>query len=181
MTSPASPSAASRLCAACGMCCNGVMFHTVRLLPGDSAKELSALGLKLKRKKGRNCIQQPCPAFRGSHCSIYAARPERCRLFECRQLKRVAAGEITETMAMERIGEAQRRVREVNELLEQAGGTNVKRPLLKRCEKVMAEPASDRVGIELQSRLTASMRELDTLLDREFRIHPVAADGEPIV
>lgn len=175
------PSAASRLCGACGLCCNGVMFHTVKLQPGDSAKKLAALGLKLKRKKRHDYILQPCPAYREARCSIYAARPERCRLFECRQLKRVAAGEITETMAMERIGEAQRRVREVNELLEQAGGTNVKRPLSKRCEKVMAEPASDRGGIELQSRLTASMRELDTLLDREFRIHPVAADGEPIV
>ena len=163
------------------MCCNGVMFHTVRVLPGDSAKELAALGLKLKRKKGSSYIQQPCPAFRGTHCSIYAARPERCRVFECRQLQRVAAGEITEAMAMERIGEAHRRVAEVNEMLERAGGTNVKRPLSKRCEKVMAEPLSDEAGMALQSRLTASMRELDALLDREFRLHPAGADDEPMV
>ena len=33
----ADSSAASRLCTACGMCCNGVMFHTVRLQPRDLA------------------------------------------------------------------------------------------------------------------------------------------------
>src|ERR1700761_8357592 len=97
-------SAASRLCAACGMCCNGTMFHTVLLQPSDSARALAALGLKLKRRKnGKNYLLQPCPAFRGSHCSIYAARPERCRLFECRQLRQVAAGEISEATALETI------------------------------------------------------------------------------
>ena len=95
--------AASRLCTECGLCCNGVMFHTVKLQPADSAKELAALGLKLKRKKGNHYILQPCPAFCGSHCSIYESRPERCRLFECRQLKSVAAGEITEDAALDRI------------------------------------------------------------------------------
>jgi len=161
------------------------MFHTVRLQPGDSAKELSALGLKLKRKKGANYILQPCPAFRGSHCSIYAARPERCRRFECRQLQRVSEGEITEVVALERIREAQQRVAEVVDLLERAGGTNTKRPLSKRCEKVMAEPldaSSDPATVELRSQLTRAMGELDGLLDREFRLRPistVSADAEP--
>ena len=85
---PESPSAAARLCSQCGMCCNGVMFHRVRLQPADSPKELAALGLKLKRKRGQHYLLQPCPAFQGTHCSIYASRPERCRLFECRQLQR---------------------------------------------------------------------------------------------
>ena len=127
--------AASRLCAECGLCCNGVMFHTVKLQPADSAKDLAALGLKLKRKKGASYLRQPCPAFRGSHCAIYASRPERCRLFECRQLKRVAAGEITEAAALERIRDVQRRVEELEELLEKAGPTNRKRALSKRDRK----------------------------------------------
>jgi len=167
---------ASRLCAACGMCCNGVMFHTVRLQPSDSAKDLAALGLKLKRKKGENYILQPCPAFRESHCSIYAARPQRCRLFECRQLKRVSAEECTEATALERIREARRRVAEIADLLERAGGASVKKPLSKRCEKVTAEPldsSSDPVAVELRSQLTRAMRELDTFLDEEFRLPPI--------
>ena len=114
------------LCQACGLCCNGVMFHTVRLQPADSAKALAALGLKLKRKKGHDYILQPCPAFRGEQCSIYTARPERCRLFECRQLQRLAAGEITEAAALETIRDVQQRVAHLYALLAQAGTTDRK-------------------------------------------------------
>ena len=117
------------------------MFHRVRLQPADSPKELAALGLKLKRKRGQHYLLQPCPAFQGTHCSIYASRPERCRLFECRQLQRVNAGEITEAMALEKIREVKRRVGEVNDFLGQADETtDPKKPLMKRCEKVLAEP-----------------------------------------
>ena len=165
-------SAAARLCGECGLCCNGVMFHTVRLQPGDSPADLAALGLKLKRKKGANYILQPCPAFRGSHCSIYASRPERCRLFECRQFRRVAAGEITHAAAMTMIRDVQARVVELNELLETAGGTNAKRPLAKRCEKALAEPASDDATAQIQNSIQSAMREIDALLDREFRLTP---------
>ena len=171
-------STASRLCSECGMCCNGVMFHTVRMQPADSAKALTALGLKLKRKKGANYILQPCPAFRGTCCSIYDSRPERCRLFECRQLKRVASGEITEATALERIRDVQRRVGELDELLRKCGGTNTKRALSKRYEKATAEPlheSADRATVELRARLALAMRELEAILDREFRLVPMHA------
>ena len=154
------------------------MFHTVRLQPGDSSQALVALGLKLKRKKGQNYLLQPCPAFQHMQCSIYAARPERCRLFECRQLERVASGETTEAQALEKIHEARRRVDELNELLQQSGGTNPKRPLSKRCEKILAEPlhsSSEPVAVELRSRLTLAMAELNTLLNEDFRLVPSRA------
>src|SRR6478672_8297246 len=101
---------AGRLCQACGLCCNGVMFHTVKLQPGDSHKALFALGLKLKKKKKEHYIEQPCPAFQGNQCGIYLQRPTRCRLFECKQLLRVAGGEQTEAVALENIRDVQRRV-----------------------------------------------------------------------
>ena len=168
-----SASLASELCAACGLCCNGVLFHSVRLQPGDSPKQLSALGLKLKRKKRQDFILQPCPAYCESYCSIYGSRPGRCRLFECRQLKQVAAGVISPAEALEKIREAKRRVAEVDGLLLQIGGTNPKKPLSKRCEKALAEPAdpsSESHRANLHNLLTCAMRELDDLLDRDFRI-----------
>lgn len=166
------------LCNECGLCCNGVMFHTVRLQPADSAKALAALGLKLKRKKGAHYILQPCPAWQDAQCSIYAARPERCRLFECRQLQRVAAGETTEAVALEKIREVKRRVAEVNALLARAGSTDAKRPLSKRCEKAMAEPldpSSDQAALALRDTLTRAMQELNAVLDADFRLTPVGA------
>ena len=177
MISNEASGAASRLCSECGLCCNGVMFHTVRMQPGDSPKALASLGLKLKRKRGANYILQPCPAFCGSHCAIYESRPERCRIFECQQLKRVAAGVITEPIARENIRQVKLKIAELDELLKNAGAGATKRPLAKRFEKATAEPldeSSDTAALQLRSRLTTAMRELDVILDREFRIIPAA-------
>lgn len=176
-----SAGAAARLCAQCGLCCNGVLFHFLQLQPGDSPKELVALGLKLKRSHRRDLILQPCPAFRNCQCSIYAARPVRCRIFECQQLKRHAAGEITEPMALTTILDARHRVEQINELLHQIGKTNLKRPLSKRCEKVMAEPPdpASALAAALRHQLTQAMQQLNTLLNAEFRIVPSVVSDIP--
>ena len=163
------------------------MFHTVRLQPADSPKALAALGLKLKRKKGAHYILQPCPAWQACQCSIYAARPERCRVFECRQLQRVATGEATEAAALGKIRDVQRRVAQVNELLARSGSTSAKRPLAKRCEKIMAEPlhaSSDPAALALRDDLTRAMQELNAILDTDFRLISIGASGaeeEPTV
>ncbi len=178
MTAPATTSAASRLCAACGLCCNGVMFHTVRLQPSDSPRALAALGLKLKRKQQQDYILQPCPAFREAQCSIYLQRPERCRLFECQQLKRVAAGEITEAAALEKIREVQRRVRHLDDLSRRADGRLRKGPLSKRCETALAEPFDATTHPELigqREELARALSELDAMLDDDFRLPPAQA------
>jgi len=149
------------------------MFHTVRLQPGDSAKELAALGLKLKRKNKQPYFLQPCPAFRESHCAIYKQRPERCRVFECRQLRQAATGEITEEAALEKIREVRRRAECVDGLLQRAGGTNRKRPLAARCEAILAEPrdiGSDKDRDQLRDELAEAMQELEAMLETCFRI-----------
>ena len=165
------PSAASRLCAACGICCNGVMFYKVRLQSGDVPRELKALGLKIKHKHTEQFSLQPCPAYRESQCAIYAQRPERCGLFTCRQLRRVASGEISEFEAWEKIHEVVQRVAQVNQLLEASGKTDPKRPLGKRYEKITATPvdASDLQAVELRNRLTLAKQELEEMIDKDFR------------
>ena len=186
----ATPSAAD-LCRACGLCCNGVLFHTVRLQPRDSAKALAALGLKLKRKKGAHYILQPCPAWQCGQCSIYTARPERCRLFECQQLQRVAGGAITAGQALSRIREVQSRVADLETLLGQGGRTDPQRPLSRRYEKILAEPldiTSPPAAIALRQALTQAMEALEVVLNADFRLPPpptlfpladTAAVGDP--
>jgi hypothetical protein len=150
-----------------------VIFHLVRLQPGDSARELAALGLKLKRKNRKDYILQPCPAWRDAQCSIYLQRPERCRLFECRQLQRMAAGEITEAAALEKIGEVQRRVAQLDGLSRRADGSPRRGPLSKRCETTLAEPFDPATHPELineREELARGWRELDALLDADFRV-----------
>ena len=165
------PSAASRLCSACGICCNGVMFYKVRLQSGDVPRELRALGLKIKHKHTEQFSLQPCPAFQGAQCGIYAQRPERCELFTCRQLKRVALGEIGEDDALEKIHEVVRLVAEVNRLLDESGKTDPTRPLGKSYEKITATPVdpADPQAVELREQLTFAMQELEAMIDRDFR------------
>jgi hypothetical protein len=151
------------------------MFHFVRLQPGDSARELASLGLKLKRKNRQDYILQPCPAWRDAQCSIYLQRPERCRRFECRQLQRVAGGEITEADALAKIGEVQRRVAELDALSRRADGSLRKGPLARRCETTLAEPFDATTHPELvgaREALARGLDELDALLDEDFRVAP---------
>ena len=158
------------------MCCDGVMFHFVKLQPGDSAKALAALGLKVSRKRKQDCILQPCPAHAECRCTIYEARPVRCRVFECQQLHRLAAGAITEGEAFEKISDAKILVAEVNALLLRLGATNLKLPLSKRCESVVIDPAdasSDEAGMQTRSQLARAMSDLSRLLDGHFRIEPM--------
>ena len=180
---PEPSSAASRLCAACGMCCNGVMFHTVRMLPGDATKELISLGLKLKKKKKERYILQPCPAFKNEQCSIYLQRPQRCRLFECLQVKRVDKGEVSEAVALSKIAEAHQRVAQVTELLAHSGKTDPRRPWSKRFDKIWAEPvlpdSSEAAALTLRSELVEAMAGLEALLNADFRLEPLGSVVPP--
>ncbi len=170
-TETASPGA--RLCGACGLCCNGVIFHTVRLQPDDAPPALAALGMKLKRKQRGDLILQPCPAYRNECCSIYAERPARCRLFQCRQLQQVGAGEITERMALEKIRAVQARASRLDALSRRPDGSVRKGPLSKRCETALAEPfdaTTDPELIEQREELARGLAELDAILDEHFRV-----------
>ena len=164
---------ATDLCSACGICCNGVMFHKVGLQPGDSLPELKSLGLHVKRRRRGEFSLQPCPAHQEAHCTIYEKRPCRCRLFECRQLRQVASGVITEAMALEKITEVLALVAQVNALLLAEGKCDLKKPLSKRYEQITAEPldpGADSEMIERRGLLAGAMQELEALLENDFRV-----------
>lgn len=149
-------SAASRLCTACGLCCNGVLFHIVKLQPADSVAALTSAGLQINRKKREPYFKQPCAQLQERTCGIYALRPQRCRLFECRQLQLVAVQSITEAAARACIEQALVLVAEIEAMLATAGDARVDLPLAERCAIHGEE-------------LTAAMRELDTFLNEHFR------------
>lgn len=174
MNAEIDPEVASRLCAACGMCCNGVVFQEVHLQPDDSIKSVSALGLRLKSRHGKRYFEQPCRAFCGTHCSVYEERPVRCRSFDCRQLMLVANGTIDEDAALQMIRRAHELVDNVEQLIKQSGAKNLKRSLKQRFEHATSEPVSveDLSGaIENRARLMRCYLELTELLDTEFRVY----------
>ncbi len=160
----------ARLCAACGMCCNGVLFHGMAVQPEDSLRALAAKGLRAKRRDGELQFQQPCPAHDGNCCRIYAERPQRCRVFACRQLEGVFNGEILESAAMEKILEAKRRSDRVRELLEMLGDDRKIRPLATRCAGVFTPPLDPSPHAEaLRAELRGAMTALEEMLAKDFR------------
>ncbi len=167
----APPTVAARLCAECGLCCNGAMFHMVILQPGENPRALAALGLKIKRKHSLAYMPQPCRAHVGGCCTVYEQRPQRCRIFECRTLTRLANDEITETAALEKIHDARRRLAHIHELLVRAGETNAEHPLSKRCDAITSDEAHPPA---VRETLAAALGEFETLLDADFRITPLA-------
>ena len=164
------PTAAARLCAECGLCCNGAMFHMVILQPSENPRALAALGLKIKRKHSLAYMPQPCRAHSGGCCTVYDQRPQRCRIFECRTLLRLEQGEITEAAAMEKIREARSKLAIVEALLAQAGETRAEHPLAKRCDGAISDEASPPA---MREALAVAISDFDRLLDADFRITPL--------
>lgn len=157
------------ICRDCGLCCNGVLFQTVRLQPDDSPDRLASLGLKLKRKAGHRCFLQPCPAWRQEGCRIYEERPARCRDFECRQILKLRAGEAEESEIRKKIETTKQMVASLQQLLLECGSRNQHRPLLKRCQMVLADASGEQSSAKL-ARLKQELNELKEQLDTEFRI-----------
>jgi len=161
---------AARLCAACGMCCNGVLFHGMAVQPGDSLRALAAKGLRAKRRDGELQFLQPCPAHADNCCRIYAERPQRCRIFACRQLEAVSLGTSTHAAAMEKIHEARRRSDRVRELLALLGDDRTTRPLATRCAGLFTPPLDPSPQAETwRAELRIAMSSLEETLSADFR------------
>lgn len=169
-------SSSTPLCKACGLCCNGVLFDTVRLQTADSPEELKSLGMHIKHKKKYDFFYQPCSFFRNNCCFIYSQRPERCRLFECQQLKNLASGKITEIEGLETITQALSKVANLKKLLRLSGSLNRKKSLSQQYEKVIAEPVHDSLGvkaIEERLKLVQAFTDLKEFLTQEFYASPL--------
>ena len=183
-----SPSAdeSSRLCLACGLCCDGTLFADVELRRGDSPAALGESGFPLRRGKdseGQSVqkFSQPCPALGGDcRCAVYAGRPARCREFDCDVLRAVQAGERTVDAALRRIRETRRQRDAVRAGLEKLGNRDLRVPLSKRFQQVRRamesgvlpegvgwDEAADHFG-----ELTMAVSALQFTLSRDFYSRP---------
>ena len=158
------------------MCCDGVLFHSVELKSGDNPRQLSAFGLKVRRKKGVEFFLQPCSAHSPKNqesgacsCAIYAERPTRCLHFNCRQILAVEDGSASEAEALEKIRSARLQVTQVNELIDRIGESNPARSLAHRVANALTlQEGASRTA--LHDELDDAMRELEAFLEEEFRV-----------
>ena len=157
------PTEAARLCLDCGLCCSGVLFDEVRLERGDNPKALTARGLKIKKGQWFN---QPCTALCGTLCQLYEVRPHRCRKFVCRQFQQAADGTLDYESARLKIEEVKQLVAELEGMLLEGGGGNVRKPLAQRYATALATYPE-----ALASKgLTKAMARLQAVLEQDFRI-----------
>lgn len=166
-----SAEAISKLCPACGLCCNGVLFGDVELQPTDDAKLLKKLGVEFFRKGLKTAFPQPCSCLVNGLCRIYSDRPKRCATFDCGLLKRVQNEKMTPAAALKKISEAKRRADEVLKLVRQLGNKDESLPLNQRYSAVIAEPidmSADEADIERRGELMMAVSRLVESLERDF-------------
>ena len=171
------------LCPKCGLCCNGVIFADVRLRASDNAERLRALGLPVgtpRLSANGPRLAQPCAAFNGCHCRVYADRPQYCRDFECALFKSVKAGRTKLAAALRVIRTARARADKVRRLLADLGNTDEQLPLsarFRRTAKQLEERDLDEVTSGTYGRLTLAIHDLNLLLSDAF--YPGNSNHEP--
>jgi uncharacterized protein len=172
-----------QLCSACGLCCNGVVFANVALQSGENAERLRSLGLPVVTPHSAlrpPHLNQPCAAFDGCRCRVYADRPQYCRQFECVLLKSVKAGRTEPTAALRIIRTAREREEKVRGLLEALGDTDAQLPLSARFRhtgKRLKEHELDDATADTYAQLTLAVHDLNLLLGDAF--YPGSSHSEP--
>jgi len=172
------------ICLACGLCCNGVIFADVKLLPEDDVPKLLELDmplLKARSKRDNSCsassktvkwrFLQPCAAYDGCRCKIYSARPRYCREFDCLLLKSVKEGTATRGQALRVIRAARCQADLVKKLLGLLGDTQENASLadrFRRLSKRLTQAELDTAQADLFSQLSLAFHDLNLLLNDAF-------------
>lgn len=176
------------LCLSCGLCCNGVIFADVKLSPGEQAAALLSLGMPLLRAKATKSVPsarrwrflQPCSAFDGCRCRIYAVRPNHCRHFECLLLKKYLIGSITKSSARRMIGSARRFAQKIDRLLRALADNDGEVALAQRVARTakrLEDSQVDEKTAVIFSQLTLAFHRLCQQLEERFYPAPAAASA----
>ena len=142
--------------------------------PGDDMDGLRSAGAEVcdPRSKARPArLAQPCAAFDGCRCDVYAGRPQYCREFECVTLKSVKAGRTAPAAALRLIRGARGRADKVLRLLRALGDTEERLSLGVRFRRLSQRLKGRELGEETAdtySQLTLAVHDLNLLLREAF-------------
>ena len=167
-------SAEDSICLKCGLCCNGTIFADVKLQPGDDPARLRSLGLAISASRSADRaprFAQPCSAFDGCRCRIYADRPRHCSNFECLLLRNVQEGRLERAAALRIIATARERAEKVRQGLRALGDVDETTALgarFRRTSKRMETLALDEQKSETYAQLTLDVHDLNLLTSSAF-------------
>jgi Fe-S-cluster containining protein len=162
-------SSSQGLCLTCGLCCDGTLFWGVPLIPDDDVTALKAAGINIFSDSTLTVLKLPCAAHKNCTCTVYGNRPQECRTFKCKLLKRFEQDDISEQSAREIINKMKSLKREMNALARAASTTAQSGEeimlLMRRCQidASMGETKRDYAHVLLK------FGELQIFLDRFFR------------
>jgi uncharacterized protein len=102
MSPEAEPVDGSRLCLACGLCCQGLL-HDWAQINENEIEDARRLGLRTQVEQGEASFSLPCPCHRSGRCTIYQERLSPCREYRCKLLRGYLAGEVTLDAGLRRV------------------------------------------------------------------------------
>jgi hypothetical protein len=154
----------SRLCLACGLCCDGTLYEDAKIRE-DEVRDVESIGLTTSRNaQGHPTFVFACRYLDGACCARYEQwRPSVCSKFFCRVQQRARAGELTEEQAMEKIAAARQLVTEVKATLP-AG-----MPIVEARHHFTRIAAKKPDLSPMEARFAVKMFVLERFLDLEFR------------
>lgn len=182
--------AISRLCQACGFCCNGVLFSHVLLIdedallttveiryysltcPQDSEFQASAnaFGSPEDSEAARK-LEHPCSFHKKNRCSVYNKRPARCHEYECRLVREVCSNNLSVESAEDILTEA---VELYDQLKKKLRNVNRGRSFWVQARRLAGQPDFHEPGVYktlgIDQDTMPLVKELATILDRHF--HP---------
>ena len=169
---------ASELCVACGLCCQGLLHHFVKVEAGEGPL-LRRLGLDIKEHEKHRVFELPCHDLGAEGCRVYSERPATCRSYLCRLLHDVLEGDLDFTTARQRI----QRARELDSRLRrELGGADPERTLwLQIAERDKSQLSADGQldVIELQSMCRRFFHKRDRSARTDGSGRPSSAPSTP--
>ena len=93
------PFSKSDLCRSCGLCCDGTLFGRVRLQPQDNSEPLRLAGIVVVSEDSVGQFSLACAAHQHGCCQVYESRPENCRSYQCKLLRRFGKGVVSRAEA----------------------------------------------------------------------------------
>lgn len=111
----------SRLCLACGLCCQGLLHDWAQLRDGE-AEAAQRLGLR-PAEQGEAAFALPCPCHRNGCCTVYGERLSPCREYRCKLLRGYLAGQLAWEEGLRRIEQAKRLVAAIRRRLGSSEGS----------------------------------------------------------
>lgn len=102
MSPEVEPVDGSRLCLACGLCCQGLLHDWAQIEEGETA-DAQRLGLRTRVEQDKAFFSLPCPSHRDGRCTIYQERLSPCREYRCKLLRGYLAGDVTLRAGLRRV------------------------------------------------------------------------------